>query len=401
MANTKKNIQQKDIWIGKTLIHESIPLTGAIASGTYGEPTAILTSNVKEYSHGLLQSLYDYPYPSASANHIYDITVGLAPSGIYGGTFAKSGSSASTASWATKAKLNIYKQMAAQLCGVDATGTIRDFDRSGDFGSKNPDTKMASAIFINLSRLIVKDGIEDGSFELTFGTGNLFTEPFHYPAGFGQSPYYGSIRVTDSGSTTYNGVAGEYRLLYSAANGEIVAGDTTKSVGLLFKQYGIAVLELSSSAVSGVLWDNDVADPIWQNRSQFTTSSVLEGTLLSFTGALASGTINEVATGVRNRIKNITFNNNVELNSVKYMCRAEPHEFNYSSNPTYLDQSGSIRMRQNKIDVGDFKIEVTSFISSVGLYSPDNQLLAVGKLSNAIEKRPGGAPVDVTLRLDY
>jgi hypothetical protein len=61
----------KDVANTRTLLHEAIPLTGTIVSGTYSD------NNIKNYAHGMFQSVYDYPYLSSSANHIFDITVGV------------------------------------------------------------------------------------------------------------------------------------------------------------------------------------------------------------------------------------------------------------------------------------------------------------------------------------
>lgn len=63
-----------DITTTRTLLHESIPLTGTIISGTYG--TFPNDDNIKNYTHGQFQSVYDYPYLSSSANHIFDLTLG-------------------------------------------------------------------------------------------------------------------------------------------------------------------------------------------------------------------------------------------------------------------------------------------------------------------------------------
>lgn len=60
----------QDVTTTKTLLHEVIPITGTIVSGTYAD------GNIKNYTHGMFQSVYDYPYLSSSANHIFDITVG-------------------------------------------------------------------------------------------------------------------------------------------------------------------------------------------------------------------------------------------------------------------------------------------------------------------------------------
>jgi len=70
MASFYKSLNHRnDIVSTRTLLHEAIPLTGTIVSGTYSD------NNIKHYTHGMFQSVYDYPYLSSSANHIFDITV--------------------------------------------------------------------------------------------------------------------------------------------------------------------------------------------------------------------------------------------------------------------------------------------------------------------------------------
>jgi len=74
MASTFKTITNNDVVNARTLLHEAVPITGSIVSGTYTSD-----GNIKNYSHGMFQSVYDYPYLSSSANHIFDITVGYSP----------------------------------------------------------------------------------------------------------------------------------------------------------------------------------------------------------------------------------------------------------------------------------------------------------------------------------
>ncbi len=113
MANFYKNLNQtNDIVNTRTLLHEAIPLTGTIVSGTYNAGTT--EHNIKNYSHGMFQSVYDYPYLSSSANHIFDITVGYTNDSVL---------SASANSQNSK-KINIYNQMAQVLMGYDQTGSI-------------------------------------------------------------------------------------------------------------------------------------------------------------------------------------------------------------------------------------------------------------------------------------
>jgi|10_taG_2_1085330.scaffolds.fasta_scaffold01994_4 hypothetical protein len=376
MATIKKILNAKDVFSARSITHEYIPITGSVVSGTYADPT-LANSNIRRYSHGMFESTYDYPFSSASSNHLCDITFGvygdstIAPLVITG-----SGTSATNQA---DAKKNIYAEMAAILVGVDETGSVRPFDRLGNFGTTTVTNKMNTAYFVNFSRLLTKDGIQEGSFELLFSTGSLWGAA-HGAAG--GTP----VRISDSGSVTQNSVAGEYRVLYSASAGESL--NDTKAVGLLYKQYGVAVLELSSSVITGCLDNND----------QLVSSSLHE--YLTYGPASTTASINELGAGFRNRWKNLTFNNNVEINSTIYNCYGAPHEFNYSSNPTYVDATGSIRTRLSPNNTPSYNEDLKVYITSVGLYDSKGTLLAVGKISEPVEKRPSN-DFTVRLRLDY
>ena len=153
--------------------------------------------------------------------------------------------------------------------------------------------------------------------------------------------------------------------------------------GLLYYQAGFAVL--SSSIFSSNNHGGGIAGG--SNMVQWFDAST------SITGAFISNEISGSGDAFRNRIGNLTFNNTTELNSTIYFCRANHNEFNFSSNPTYLSQS-KIQVKSNSSDMP------ISYITTVGLYSADNQLLAVGKLSEPLRKDP---QIEYTLRarLDY
>ena len=151
MATSYKNFLNNDTATTKTLLHEAIPITGSIVSGTY-QVTDNSELNIKNYSHGMFQSVYDYPYLSSSANHIFDITCGYS---------ANSALSASTNSQNAK-KINIYNQMAQVLVGYDENGDIREFDEDGNFAAGG--TTLQECYFLNFARLLQKDQIKKGSF---------------------------------------------------------------------------------------------------------------------------------------------------------------------------------------------------------------------------------------------
>ena len=108
---------------------------------------------------------------------------------------------------------------------------------------------------------------------------------------------------------------------------------------------------------------------------------------------MTGSNISSSCDGVRNRWKNLTFNNTTELNSAIYFCRVNHNEFNYSSNPTYLSSS-QIRVKEQKSD------PPISYITTVGLYSADDVLMAVAKLSEPLKKTSDNEFV-LRVRLDY
>ena len=78
-------------------------------------------------------------------------------------------------------------------------------------------------------------------------------------------------------------------------------------------------------------------------------------------------------------------------------CRATADDFNFSTNPTFTDTSGRIKV----IGSGQENVEKSfAFITTVGLYDSSEELLAVAKLSRPVEKND---EKDLTfrVRLDF
>jgi hypothetical protein len=82
----------------------------------------------------MFQSVYDYPYLSSSANHIFDITFGTSPLGL-------------TTTSQTAKKDNVYNQMAQVLSGYDKDGNIQSFDEDGNITAGG--TKIDNATFLS------------------------------------------------------------------------------------------------------------------------------------------------------------------------------------------------------------------------------------------------------------
>ena len=109
----------------------------------------------------------------------------------------------------------------------------------------------------------------------------------------------------------------------------------------------------------------------------------------ALTGAAISGS----AFALRHRIKDLSFNNTTEINSKIYFCRVPHNKYNYSSNPTYTSGS-KIRVKEVASDTP------RSYITTVGLYNSQNELLATAKLSEPLMKDPSNELI-LRVRLDY
>ena len=353
MANSFKTLLPEDVATTRTLLHEAIPITGTIVSGTYTSD-----ANIKTFAHGMYEAVYDYPYLSSSANHIFDITAGYSPESSLSGTDHIQNAK----------KINIYNQMAQVLVGYDIDGNIQQFDVDGNKGGG---TKMKECFFINFARLLTKDEIKKDSFRLAM---------YATSSDVRDSDARGDLdTIGDYGAqTTYltNSPAGEYGLLYTSS-----ASDKTEAfvVGHIYYQAGIAVI--TASYFTGAFGDpagpGAAVHPLDQVSAQLTGS-----------------TITQLANGLRYTIDDINFNNTTELNSTIYFCRANNTEFNYSSNTTYLSASQIVVKGNNPL------ANPVSYITTVGLYSPDNELLAVAKLSEPLKKSPSNE-LTLRVRLDY
>ena len=540
MATMFKTFMENDIVSTRTLLHESIPITGSIVSGTYFETGAPkdTETNIKNYSHGLFQSVYDYPYLSSSANQIFDLTVGY--SNVEGGLSGTTGTRSQQSD-----KINIYNQMAQILAGHDTNGNIRRFDRDGDLSGGN---KMDSLFFVNFSRLLVKDEIKKGSFKIQLITGSAGNNPAATRKNYAStSKATATITIDDAGQcltgctisvittaldtvtitgvasgasamsdttgasttgtfaagatvsggttnnkaqalaiaqcldlhddisaaavdsatvtitqatagtagntsistanesagsnggsdmtaattivnftggsagnlmtlqdhngeTSYltNSPAGEYGLLFSASADAAETGLSKGALGHIYYQAGIAVITSSVFRSPNYLDANvvfaETAGVSGQTHAQADKAGAfgwipghVHGTDLLQTGSVeamfVSASISASCSGFRNSLYNIEFNNTTELNSTIYFCRASHNEFNYSSNPTYVDAS-KIIVKNNTFD------QPVSYITSIGLYSAKNELLAVAKLSEPIKKTPD-TELTFRVRLDY
>lgn len=350
MATTFKNFQPGDITNTRKLFYEAIPITGSILSGTYLSGTT--ETNIKNYSHGMFQSVYDYPYLSSSANKIFDLSAG------YASTSALSSSS----SQQNSKKINMYNNFAQNFAGFDTTGSVRLFDQDGDYNAGG--TKLKECFFIPFTRLLTKDEIKKESFQISV-----------YRSGSNASLSKLETLSDYGAATNYyvNSPAGEYGLLFSSS---AASATGSNALGIIYYQAGVVVLTAS----------------VFQQT--FGMSSVTSSWTASIGAAFQSASIQQLSDGLRHRVSAISFNNTTELNSQVLICRAGTSEYNYSSSPTYLSGSKIIVKNNNPL------AEPVSYITKVILLSENGEPLACAAVSEPLKKTPS-TELSLKIRLDY
>lgn len=361
----------------------------------------------------LYQTVYDQDYSYQTANPVFDMTFGIRPdsdtakSSLIGED--ESGKELfPSSSLMMREKLDIYRQFAQNLLGDDSAAFTAPLD------STNVADKIDNALFISFRRLFARDQIKRETFAMKFfqsasAVSKTLTGLSAYmpPAsvGDGIANLYtpansGSVIFTDMGSSTSKLTAqgGQVGNVIDSAN-------TSKNVGLLFYDRGILVLDLAkitsgSQFISGTIGamsntgNIDLGGPGTETQfsSRLIPDFVVSGSIDNIIDHVAYSRFGGVPAQSA-----ITFQNVTNINSTLIFCRAAADEFNYSANPSFTDNNNRIVV----IDQGQEEIQQTfTFITSVGLYDANDNLLAVAKLSRPVEKSPE-RDLTMRVRLDF
>jgi len=366
MTTQYKVFDASDISIDLNKLHESIPLTGSILSGTYSP--ASIDNNIKNPDTGLYQQCYDYPYLSSSANHIVDLTMGFSSDSTMSAS-----APTDDANPQQQKKINMYNLLAETLCGTEADSSIKPFH----LGMDTSLDQMNEVFAFNFARLLTKDEVQKASFSLGLLTGGVCTT---------ESPTDLLLMQDLGADTSYlvNSPAGELGCLYTSS--AAVGNGPEDSMGVVFYQAGICVITASvfdypsgSNAAVGYWGDGQSVNKRYLNINE----------------ALTGSQITASCDGLRNRIYNISFNNTTMINSANYWVRANHNEFNFSSNPTYL--SGALGASQIRVKGTDPSAPSTVYVTSVGLFNGAGELMAVAKVSPPIQKQDNEVLLKVML----
>ena len=391
----------------------------------------------------LFQTVYDQDFTLQTANPVFDMTIGLfedsdTVQNCSTGTDANGKLLFPSQSLMMREKVENYKQFAQFLLGdSDAaffTPGVRAFDANVSYtglqtGSKGD--RIEEALFISFKRLFARDEIKKETFAIRLyqsaaldgspldGTASGLNLDVATSAGIDNNYTGSNLFITSiSGSTIYADVGSSTtQLKYFGGDVGYIknTANTSEYAGLIWYDQGIMVLDMgrvfaSDQHMSGAIDAmTNVATSVYGNRvnygqvmmgsgsggdnpnAKFIPDFVVSASIDNFVDHIAATRFSSGS------LTAATFQNITGINSTLYFCRATADEFNYSSNPTFRDASGNITVIEAGNSTGQRSF---TFVTTVGLYNSNNELLAVAKLSRPVEKNDE-KDLSVRVRLDF
>lgn len=181
--------------------------------------------------------------------------------------------------------------------------------------------------------------------------------------------------IDDSGATT-NPTVNQGGRVFNVVEGSISSGITTAaasekngSYGLFYPDLGLILLNATKAETSGGLGVQARNSDTFDNRPK------------AFFNALVSGS-------------SFQARREEEISSTNFFVRVNNKDFNFSANPTF--STGS----DGSLTQASFFKDPKTFITQVGLYNDENELLAIAKLSKPVLKSYSREAI-IKVKLDF
>ena len=324
-------------------------ISSPVWSGGSATLTAFYTGSTQSGSSG---NYYYDVYDKVGTDSTREVQFSVAY-----GHFDGSGSlNTSTGNNPSKAIFRQFRNVAVRNASSDSKFLFPD-DNS---------TVFKDAYFISVNRARYREKIDPGNWELHIsGSGNA-----ELAAGDNLIKL-----IDDSGATADSSVNASKRV-FNVISGSIQSGnsvtntaataepDESGSYGLFYPELGVIVLNAHRLNIG----------------TERSTNANDDNALKLFNAIVRGGKFQA--------------RREEQIKSSHYFCRVKSDEYNFSQNPTYYQ--GTSAELTNTTFIQDPK----SYITTVGLYNDNNELLAVAKLSQPLLKSRDREAV-IKVRLDF
>jgi hypothetical protein len=223
---------------------------------------------------------------------------------------------------------------------------------STNFSFDGGTTTAKDIYVINISRARYKQSIQPGTLNLSLKSGSA------------------TINLTDDSNTTgLTRFIGENRILYliSGSNGNAYTSSAVSTYyGMVLPDLGVMILNASGALSPYIQVPNQATTAVYNHLKLFASIS-------------SSGNFQAQSQ---------------EVVSARYFfTRVKNSEFNYTTNPSIIDDNGNL-LYTTLIN------NPQTFITTVGMYNDNNELLAVAKLSKPLVKDFTKEAL-IRIKLDY
>jgi hypothetical protein len=274
-----------------------------------------------------------------------------------------SGSEGSVTTGTTDPTKGIYSQLRQVLLPAQTT----QFNFSGG-GTTNYYSDDVFAIVTNRARY--REKMDPGNWELHLTSGS------------------NTVKLIDDSNANKNPLLGNAKREFNVVSGSVASGVYTTasasaaasnsgSYGLFYPEMGMIVLNPNSLA-SGSMSAGDNTAFIEPLGTSASSNDLNHRKLFASikTGAYFASRREE------------------QKRSSMYFCKILSGEYNHSQNPSYVTGDNAALVNSS------FITEPNTYITSVGLYNDNNELLAVAKLSRPFKKDPNTEAL-IKVRLDF
>jgi hypothetical protein len=232
-----------------------------------------------------------------------------------------------------------------------------------NFSFDNGVTTAKDIFVINVARSRYKESLLPGSFNLTLGSGS------------------NTVRLTDdSGTTSLTRFIGENKVFYiiSGSNGNAYTPSASASYyGMMFPDLDIIILNASSSSTVSL---TNVFAPLTRATASITPANY---NTVDLYNSIVSGSATSA----------FQLKSSETVSSRYFFTRVKNSEFNYTSNPSIIDENGNL-LYTTLIN------NPQTYVTTVGMYNDNNELLAVAKLSRPLTKDFTKEAL-IRIKLDY
>lgn len=241
---------------------------------------------------------------------------------------------------------------------------LQPSDNIFSFADGNINTLVDSeAIFvINYSADKFQDQIDPGQIQINLSGAN------------GQFSYIDDSQLINEQRSVYNLISGSVingvPTPYTA-NGSITA--KYEGVGLVYPSNGVVVLNAIKLDNIVDITGGEITTTRDDNQFSNTRNGYWRKWLFDFYNS------------IKRCSKSMAVRKSEMVPSTNYFIRVKNKEFNYSNNPTFVSD-GTDGKTQGTIIYQDLITNPRTYITTVGLYNSNNELLAIGKLSRPTQK---------------